>query len=298
MKYIYYSICFFLVTLVGSCDVINPEEDIPAYLRIESFQFSKGNFNGSGNAKIPLAFVYINGEVLGIYELPITVPVIANGETNVIIDPGIEANGISSTPEDYPYYERFETNVQFVPGETITLQPVTTYTDQVEAITYEDFEGVFNTFSFDIDGNPSTELVNSDKDVFSGQLSGYIQLTDTSRVISVGSELIREFPAQPNFQSPVYLELNYKSDWPVGIGIIPYDSNGSIISQANDQNRGFNAKAEWNKIYFDFTDTFMLFRNLPEVASFRISITTLVSPDYEGEPVEVFLDELQLVWRK
>ena len=92
--------------------------------------------------------------------------------------------------------------------------------------------------------------------------------------------------------------MNYKSDVRVAIGIIPFDSNGSPIIEAVDQNKGFNAKAEWNKIYFDFTDTFLALRNLPEVASFRISITTFIPANYEGETVEVFLDELQLVWRK
>ena len=295
MKKTYYFFLFLILTVFSSCDIINPEEDIPAYLQIEEFQFSRGAFPGSGNAKIPLAFVYINGEVLGIYELPITIPVIANGQTNIIIDPGIEANGISASPESYPFYERFEITLELKPGETTTIQPTTTYADFADAIGYENFEGNFNSFSFEIDGNDEPELRNSAIDVFSGLTSGYIQLTDSNNVISVGSDLIQDFPPQG---SPVYLEVNYKSDLPVAIGIIPFSDNGLVVRVGEDQNKGFNPKGEWNKIYFDFSDTFLALRNLPEVTSFRISITTLIPSDYEDDVAEVFLDEIQLVWRK
>jgi hypothetical protein len=51
----------------------------------------------------------------------------------------------------------------------------------------------------------------------------------------------------------VYLELDYKAEVPLTVGVIGYKSGGFGGAGLIQYSAGFNASAEWNKIYFNLT---------------------------------------------
>jgi hypothetical protein len=72
---------FFTAQLFSSCEVINPSEEIPCYLRIDSFLFVD-TVNGTpiiikrNTQKITDAWVFVDGKLVGIYDYPSVFPLL------------------------------------------------------------------------------------------------------------------------------------------------------------------------------------------------------------------------------
>ncbi|HHS95849.1 MAG TPA: hypothetical protein ENJ45_04600, partial [Phaeodactylibacter sp.] len=96
----------FTITLFFSCNLINPDEKEPAYLHIASYTLSASSTQGGNTHKVTDAWVYVNGNSLGAYQMPVTLPVLETGEVVLEIFPGIKTNGIAELPEIYPFYKR------------------------------------------------------------------------------------------------------------------------------------------------------------------------------------------------
>ena len=62
----------FILLLLSSCELINPEEDTPAFIKIDNFDYTVD----VGTAKIVDAWVYIDNDLQGIYPIPNTIPVL------------------------------------------------------------------------------------------------------------------------------------------------------------------------------------------------------------------------------
>ena len=70
-----------LIILVGwSCNAIDRDEPIPSYLHITEFELSVpgDNSQGSSAADIRDVWLDVNGQAVGVFEVPVTVPVLDN----------------------------------------------------------------------------------------------------------------------------------------------------------------------------------------------------------------------------
>ncbi len=158
-----------MVVLISGCEVDGP---VASYVWIDEFDLTVSAGQGSASERITEGWFYANGEFLGAYSLPHEVPVIAEGQTEIQVFPGIKVNGIISTPDIYPFYARYEVDLDLEPERTDTIRPSTEYLNSVKFAFIEDFE-TGNAFVDDIDGNTETSLeVISGPDVFEGQRSG------------------------------------------------------------------------------------------------------------------------------
>src|SRR3954471_3898254 len=101
MKKIY----FYLTAFTGACLLAfsgcNKEEPIPVYVHIEKislvanpdgFVNSVTGDEGSLSSKISDAWVYVDEQLVGCFELPVTFPVLAEGTHTVKIRAGIKVN--------------------------------------------------------------------------------------------------------------------------------------------------------------------------------------------------------------
>ena len=125
-----------MLLFLSSCSIIDPEEQIPAYLEINSFELTTTPAQGENSAQITEAWVFVNDLSLGIYELPATVPVLELGSQNITIFPVIRENGRPSTPIIYPLYRRYETTLELMANQTINIQPTTTYQSNTVSYTH------------------------------------------------------------------------------------------------------------------------------------------------------------------
>lgn len=275
---------FLSLGLLHSCDIINPDEPIPGYVKLEPFEYNAQG--GSSSSKISDAWVTVNGSFLGAFSMPKVFPVLSEGNTEFIIDPGIKENGISNTPDIYPMYTRYETSADLVPGDTVTLIPETVYKSDVKILFEETFNEGVSRFS---------DLEVTTVDVREGSASGYIELDQDNMVgIASASDLLEDFPAQ-NQGFLAYLEMDYKSDVPLFVGLTGYDTQGNVVF--TELTYGLNSKAEWNKVYFNFTDVFNIL-NQTNTSRYEIRVSAqipLENGEFTLENAEIRLDNIKLL---
>ena len=140
--------------LFSGCEVDGP---VASYVWIDSFDLNVSSGQGTASERITEGWFYANGEFLGAYSLPHEVPVIAEGLTEIQVFPGIKVNGIISTPNIYPFFARYEVDVDLEPERTDTIRPETNYLSSVKFAYLEDFE-TGNSFVDDIDGDLATKV--------------------------------------------------------------------------------------------------------------------------------------------
>jgi len=281
LKYSCLSVAALLLVLaLAGCEVDGP---IPAYVYIDKFDLTTSPDQGTDSERITEGWFYANGEFLGAYSLPADVPVIADGSTEIIVFPGIKVNGIISTPDIYPLYDRYDINLDLLPTKTDTISPSTKYIDNSVIPFIEDFETT-NAFIDDLDGNPETRVELTQIDVFEGIHSGYIRLDTANNYIEVATlPVIENLPIN---NSPVFLEFNYKNNVEFGVGLVGVSASGptgKVIIL------GLREKEEWNKMYLELTPS-LFASGLP---AYQILITAIHSS--ENEVSEIYLDNFKIV---
>jgi len=129
-------ITYLLIVLVLSSCQKEDTVDIPTYLKIENIVLDEGNTTSI----ITDAWVYVNDQLQGVYELPAKFPVLEEDIQTLRIKAGIKINGIASSRIAYPFYTSYFEDITFTPNETKTITPIVSYLDSIDFF-QEDFEG-------------------------------------------------------------------------------------------------------------------------------------------------------------
>lgn len=277
---------------LASCEVINPEEPVPAYLYIPEVQFSTDAFTeGTDSEKITEIWLSVSGDFLGAYAIPARIPLLEFGEQTITISAGIKDNGISNTPEIYPFYQGFVFDRNLQSHVIDTIRPVFRYSDQAKFAFIEDFEGSTSVFQVVRIGDQNQFQV-SDEEPFEGNASGLITLDSVNTIFEIATET--RYGQLKEVGTAIYLELNYKSDVPVVFGLVGYNegdfpSEGIILLDP-----GFFPSDTWNKIYFNLTE------NIFELNKDEYQIALQAFIPYEnGQPsvktAKVYLDNIKLL---
>lgn len=268
------------VCLLGNCS--KQAAQIPAYLSIEKIRFQPETNQGSTSSNIKYAFLYINDEFIGGYELPIDrIPILTTGQADVLIRAGIKVNGIATNPDEYPPYSDFQTSVNFAVEETTIIDPVVKYKDNIRFAINEDFDSENHKFQNDLDDDPETKIEIDGDGAFEGK-SAKIKLNSDHNEIIVGTDF---FDVLPNNNTPVWLEVDYKTDIPVIFGLAGVD----VVNNFEQfPEFGINSNENWNKIYFDLS----LYANLPEYLQFQLFFGASLA----GEEGEILLDNIKLLY--
>lgn len=268
--------------LFCGCDLINPEEQVPAYIYVQPFSYSPAQGDESQSFRITEAWIYVGGELLGAFHLPAIVPVLAEGNQTMTFFPGILDNGLVSYPNIYHFYQPFEIQMDLKPAVTDTVYPATHYADYVKFAYINDFELGF-LFDEDLDSDPTTVISSTDQpdDVFEGDYAGISQLDSDHKQLHVTTSQFFDIPVNG---TPVYFEMNYRSDVELTIGL---EGKELVSGQtASVYPVRLFSKTDWNKIYINLTEEVQnsdldvyrvtLFASLPDsMTSARISFDNL-----------------------
>ena len=123
------------------CDIINPEEPLPTLIYIAEPSFQVRNAQeGTANQNITEFWVTANGDFLGAYPVPSVVPILASGNIDLKIQAGTRDNGISATPELYPFFKDFTISTTLEALERDTVRPTFFYDEGTEFVFSEGFE--------------------------------------------------------------------------------------------------------------------------------------------------------------
>jgi hypothetical protein len=265
----------------GGCSVLDPAEEIPSYVRINSIgvQINNSQIEGTGSQKITDAWLYVDGELIGAFEMPVSIPVLAEGAHTLLVFAGIKQNGLSTLRAIYPKYKAWEGTVTLVRGEIVNISPVVQYFPATNFVWMCDFDGPGTNID-DSDGPwPGRLQEISGPNAFEGE-SGYVTLTSDTNEFYAQSSL----SYQLNNQYDVYLEMNYKCNQAFVIGM-KNSVNGSFIPWCEVQ-----PSTGWNKIYIRLNDAI---NTQPPGGQFHIYIAMQKNPDIALP--ELYFDELKLI---
>jgi len=284
----------FGLLLVAGCEVINPPEEIPSYLYIDNFTVNSSPNKGGNSSSITEAFVFVDNGFVGAYSLPATFPVLKTGTQRVDIFTGIKDNGIDATPEIYPFYTSVTLELDLVATEVDTIRPVVEYVDNAQFSIVENFENTLQVFRDDLDGNDQTFVDLTTEDVFDGEKSGLILLSDENPVIQVGTNRQTDMPSA---NREVYLEMDYKTEVIFEVGIFYYNDVGERLAEFQ---HGLNPTTEWTKVYINLTPEFNALSEFIDIEEYQIGVRALMEIDDNGNYLEgerkILLDNVKFIY--
>ena len=241
---------FFIVILgfsYSSCELINPDEAIPSYIYIDQIDLETTySTEGSNTHKITDAWVYINGNSIGTFELPATIPVIQEGTHDLKIRAGIMENGIAATRKTYPFYNSFTVSHTFNPENEDTINPTLNYLTNFQTAWKDDFEDAGISLELTSSSKLSQiDRVSNDSVFDNGKFAASFILSDS---ISSFECINNQELELPRGNMPVYLEMDYKNDHIFYVGIRVY-YNGVETQKLK---LALNESESWNKVYINF----------------------------------------------
>jgi hypothetical protein len=269
-------------TVLGGCNVINPQEQIPTYIHIDSVQFMPGA-NESKSAKITSVWLYFNNQSAGVYELPATIPVIMDRDGHVQMNAGVTYGGILDQQVIYPFYNFDSLFTAPQQGKVINWTPKTSYRSTAKFKSIHDFE---NGTGFVLTNSASTSdtammTTNDATLVLEGSRSGYIRLTSSkSQSISIEDNEGFSIP-----QGESYIEINYKSSVDLAVGLQTTVSGDIVFDFVSF----IKPKESWNKLYISTKDFVDQYRG----TKYRIMIKATL-PDSQTDGYAL-IDNIKLV---
>jgi hypothetical protein len=223
------------------CNIINPSEPVPTYVRIDSFEFT-----GSGLTDIKCVIAYYNGNNIGTFDLPAVIPVVTSGNGGTLqVVPGILVNGRNERPAAYPFYKMAFLTLPEKPGEIINYTPKTSYYDSVVFTKISDFNSGITQFS-KASGTTSLRVVTDPSLVLEGAGSGAVYLN--SAADSSIDSTIKSFPIKQGY---AFLEFDYKTTTPFAIAIKA--NLGSLYSSSVTYLGGVLPNDKWQKFYLNLS---------------------------------------------
>jgi hypothetical protein len=227
-------------------------EVIPAYIHIDSVNLkTTANVDGTNSHNIPDAWVYVDNQLVGDFELPATIPIPANGTHVVQVAPGIRENGATAEREPYPFYTLWSQTMNLVPKTVTVVKPVSNYTSYSHPFDWSE--------NFELAGLSLVDTVGTDTTIrrdtlkpFEGRVSGSVYLDGKPGKVAGSHHYTFFCQSATSFPrpvgSPVYMEINYKCNNKFSVGLINVSDNNSISYVF------FNPNPTWKKMYVRLTD--------------------------------------------
>lgn len=276
---------------MSSCIKNNPD---PAWITINQWvvESNPNSLNDAGELtqNITDGWVYIDGELIGVFELPCTIPVLYAGTKTIQVYPTILNNGISATKKIYPFMDVYELTADLVANETVTINPVTRYKTTAK-FWIEDFEGAGNNIESD-PNSLTTHTTSSDPQIiqpFNGNQFCRITLDETNNTwigYSTGVSAL----SLPKGQE-VYLEIDYHNTNRITTGLLAVSASGTVDNPNIQLNPQDDGEVVWKKIYIDLRE---IVSASASGALYQLSFQSLI--DDEETSGEINIDNIKVVY--
>ena len=281
----YFPLLAALTCLFSGCVKNNPE---PAYLTIHAWAIEENPDAEEDAGYLTHNFtddwVYADGKLAGVFELPCKIPLFLKGTTQITVYPAIRNNGISATKKIYPFCESYKTTINVSEGGSYDLHPVTRYVSNC-SFWLEDFSD--NNLQLEnVDTSSSAILRENTPGI---ALSGYYGHV----IVNANNPLwhIATTPMVLPHGKDVYLEIDYRTTTGFRTGLLSYTDN---VLSATNENIGVRAQnaseLSWKKVYIDLKE--LVTYNV-SAQSFRHYFFYAVSGN--NGPGEIFIDNIRIV---
>jgi len=280
-------ISFFLLFLATSCEKFSGDQTVPAYLSIDSIYLTTNyDLQGSSSQKITDAWVDVDNEFIGAFELPARFPVLKQGKHKVTIYPGIKKNGIATTRCGYNFYSPVSRDMMLTPDSTTRIGVVkTTYQSSTVFTMMEDFDQA-GLLLDTVNGSGAyfQRTETGSAQTFEGNHSGLVVLDSLHSNFEVQSH--NKFPIP---SASVFLEMNFNITNTLRVGVITYGTSSlyeTPIMTLNPTN------GVWKKIYIDLTTSLNAYTGM---TAYRLHF--LAFKDNGMEQSSILLDNIKVVTR-
>jgi hypothetical protein len=240
-----------LVLFFTSCIKNNPD---PSWIRIEKWELLANPLLNTSEGELTHNFsdvwLYIDDKLIGVFELPVKIPVLISGNKTVKAYPAIRNNGISNTKKLYPFCEPYIVEVELIQNETISISPVTRYSS-ITKFWIEDFEDVAFKMETDINVSNANLIRTLDPEfVKYGNGCGYVKLTVSDSLWLGYTNGQIQLPKGKE----VYWEIDYRLNNPVLTGVLGISSSEVKNNPYIRLNPEKDGNPIWKKIYLDLRE--------------------------------------------
>ena len=296
----------------ASCRKFEGSQTIPAYIHIESIvvdSLTDYFTYGATTSKITDAWVYVDDDPVGCFELPATFPVLKHGPHKVTVYGGIMSNGIAAARATYPFYKpQIYESLNLVEDSIVNLQPVLNYYPiggGVEKGWMEDFETA-NTLLPVAGSDTSIIRINGSEAWHSPNsfYSGKIVLPPDSLDFTVATA--DEYSFHTGYLQYCMVEMDYNCNDAFFVGVMYYKNYQLVkhpLLRIQPTDTVNDMPQRWNKIYVNIGP---IMNENVTASYFKIYFTSdlSVAPVY-GEPDYVqankqryyYFDNLKLFYR-
>lgn len=273
----------------SGCDAINPKEEIPAYIHIDSIVLNDGPNNPSGTIShdIQDAWVLSDDQFIGVFELPATIPILQEGPQDIVVRAGIKNNGISNTRAPYPFYDTIKLERTLEPKKVDSLGTLNTrYIGPANFRWVERFEDTGNiTLRNNENATVPFELTSDPEEVFNGKYSLKADFEEQGDFFEV--KLLERQAMQLSAARNIYLEVNFNTAVEIKVGIIAIAPNGNTTQRSKVVLNETNG--EWNKIYINLLRNIQRF---PKDHRFQVFFGRVKR---SAGPAKAYLDNIKLI---
>lgn len=284
MKYTSFLLVLFSL-LFSSCENFKTDQEIPSYIRIQDIALKTDySREGSARTKIYDAWVYIDNNPIGAFELPARIPVLMEGAHTVVVRAGVPINDNALLRGRYELYQSVSTNVTLERTKTTemgTLQ--VSYFPNLVFPLLEDFENG-DAFTDNTKFAALHTVISDSTQAYEGKRCLRVHLdADHSNF-----EIISRDPYVLSSSGIPYLEFNYKSSNALVAGIYITNANGEksqIGVKTLESSNGY-----WKKVYLSLAGP-VASQLSPK--NFNIFFGTYLTQD--NTSADIFIDNVKLV---
>jgi len=276
----------FLMLLISACSRSDVNQ-LPAFLQSGDVSLSTLTNQGSNSSAISELWFYSDGDILGIVDTPVSLPLLKSGMQTITVFPGIKNNGMGTSRIRYPFYTSFDTALFIEPGGRYTIEPQFSYLSSALVDATRNFE-TGNTFVEATANSGVMELLNDPALAASGVRCVRMTLPAGEALLSYLDETNIELDAG----AVAFLEMDYSCNNTFVVGV--YTINGGNSSKVpvlylTPTHDGNSANPEWNKIYMDLG---MVASQYPNTDSYRLYIECTAG---EALSPQIYIDDIKIV---
>lgn len=243
-----YLILLLLLPTLNACVKNNPD---PSWLVVNEWSLEANpTLNGEEGQlthNITDAWVYVDNQLIGVFEVPFKIPILHHGLSKIRLYPTIRVNGISATKMRNEHLEPFEIEGLLVQNEILEVWPTTHYKSDVN-FWVEDFEDI----NINLNDDPNTSsahliLANDSLQWFNGNYYGKVILDSQDSIWVSYTNQDAQLSIPKNKQA--MLELDYCNSVPFTHYLLFVNSNGITENPMITMNKNALMALRWKKIY-------------------------------------------------
>jgi hypothetical protein len=246
MKKLYF-LLFVLSVGLSACK----KDTTASWLKIDEVTLTTNAVTeGENTHAITHLWVYMDSKSLGLFELPLNIPIQAEGEHDFMFFAGVKKDGFFDSAHpvyQYPFYNSINEKITLIKKETYSYTPNFTYKSGISFVGKEDFEDT--GIILQNDPNEDTTQIhiisktNQPNIVKYGNSCGHIKISSIDTIAQVFTDIGMTLP-----KGKTIMELDYMNSNTFAQGVI---TNVEILDPYLLISAQEESSMKWKKMYID-----------------------------------------------